>query len=147
MKDDRIQIKGNKDGVNVLMRVVYGLQCKKHFAETKWRPVYERSLLKEMTSFAGWNFLGASSGVLLGQGVNILMNLFFGVTVNAARNIASNVDNAVNMFVNNFTVALNPQITKSYAAENMEYMHELVCKGAKYSFFILYKTYKLERES
>lgn len=125
-------------GVNVLMRVVYGLYCKKHFAETKWRPVYERSLLKEMTSFAGWNFLGASSGVLLGQGVNILMNLFFGVTVNAARNIASNVENAVNMFVNNFTVALNPQITKSYAAENMEYMHELVCKGAKYSFFILY---------
>ena len=90
-----------------------------------------------MTSFAGWNFLGASSGVLLGQGVNMLMNVFFGVAVNAARGIAGQVDNAINMLVNNFTVALNPQITKSYASGDLKYMHDLVCKGAKYSFFIM----------
>lgn len=125
-------------GVNVLMRFVYGLYCKKHFQETKWHFVYSKSLLKEMMGFAGWNFLGASSGVLLGQGVNILMNLFFGVTVNAARNIAATVENSINMLVNNFTIALNPQITKSYASGDFYYMHDLVYKGAKYSYFILY---------
>lgn len=124
-------------GINILMRIIYGVYCKFHFQEAHWHFVKDKELMKKMTSFAGWNFLGASSGVLLGQGVNILMNIFFGVAVNAARSIASQVDNAVNMLVNNFTMALNPQITKSYAAGDMTYLHDLVCKGAKYSFFIM----------
>ena len=124
-------------GINILMRIIYGVYCKLHFQEAHWHFVKDKELMQKMTSFAGWNFLGASSGVLLGQGVNILMNIFFGVAVNAARSIASQVDNAVNMLVNNFTMALNPQITKSYAAGDMTYMHDLVCKGAKYSFFIM----------
>ena len=124
-------------GINVLMRIIYGVYCKIQFQEASWHFVNDKALRKEMAGFAGWNFLGASSGVLLGQGVNILMNLFFGVAVNAARGIASQVSNAVNMLVNNFSMALNPQITKSYAANNLAYMHDLVCKGAKYSFFIM----------
>ena len=124
-------------GINILMRIIYGVYCKFHFQEAHWHFVKDKELMQKMTSFAGWNFLGASSGVLLGQGVNILMNIFFGVAVNAARSIASQVDNAVNMLVSNFTMALNPQITKSYAAGDMTYMHDLVCKGAKYSFFIM----------
>ena len=124
-------------GINVLMQILYVVYCKNHFQESSWHFVKDKSLVKEMAGFAGWNFLGASSGVLLGQGVNILMNLFFGVAVNAARSIASQVDNAVNMLVNNFTMALNPQITKSYASGDLSYMHDLVCKGAKYSFFIM----------
>lgn len=123
--------------INVLMRIIYGVYCKIHFQEASWHLVKDKSLIKEMAGFAGWNFLGASSGVLLGQGVNILMNIFFGVAVNAARSIASQIDNAVNMLVNNFTMALNPQITKSYASGDLSYMHDLVCKGAKYSFFIM----------
>ena len=124
-------------GINVLMRIIYGIYCKIHFQEATWRFVKDKALVKEMAGFAGWNFLGASSGVLLSQGVNILMNIFFGVAVNAARSIASQIDNAVNMLVNNFTMAINPQITKSYASGDMTYMHDLVCKGAKYSFFIM----------
>lgn len=124
-------------GINVLMRIIYGIYCKIHFQEATWHFVKDKALVKEMAGFAGWNFLGASSGVLLSQGVNILMNIFFGVAVNAARSIASQVDNAVNMLVNNFTMALNPQITKSYASGDLSYMHDLVCKGAKYSFFIM----------
>lgn len=124
-------------GINVLMQIIYVVYCKIHFHETSWHFVKDKALVKEMAGFAGWNFLGASSGVLLSQGVNILMNIFFGVAVNAARSIASQVDNAVNMLVNNFTMALNPQITKSYASGDMTYMHDLVCKGAKYSFFIM----------
>ena len=124
-------------GINVIMQFIYAFYCRTHFPETRWRLVKDKVLLKEMTSFAGWNFLGASSGVLMGQGVNMLMNVFFGVAVNAARGIAGQVDNAINMLVNNFTVALNPQITKSYASGDLKYMHDLVCKGAKYSFFIM----------
>lgn len=124
-------------GINVLMQILYVVYCKNNFQEATWHFVKDKALVKEMAGFAGWNFLGASSGVLLSQGVNILMNIFFGVAVNAARSIASQVDNAVNMLVNNFTMALNPQITKSYASGDLSYMHDLVCKGAKYSFFIM----------
>lgn len=124
-------------GINVLMRIIYGIYCKIHFQEATWHFVKDKALVKEMAGFAGWNFLGASSGVLLGQGVNILMNIFFGVAVNAARSIASQIDNAIYLLVNNFTMALNPQITKSYASDDLSYMHSLVCKGAKYSFFIM----------
>ena len=124
-------------GINALMRIIYGVYCKKHFQEAKWRWVWDKPLMKEMTGFAGWNFLGASSGVLLGQGVGILVNIFFGVAVNAARGIAGQVDNAINMLVNNFTMALNPQITKSYASGDLSYMHDLVCKGSKYCFYIM----------
>ena len=124
-------------GINVLMRIIYGIYCKIHFQEASWHFVQDKALVREMAGFAGWNFLGASSGVLLGQGVNILINLFFGVAVNAARSIANQVYNAIYMLVNNFTMALNPQITKSYASGDMTYMHDLVCNGAKYSFFIM----------
>ena len=124
-------------GINVLMRIIYGVYCKKHFHEAVWHWVWDKPLMKEMTGFAGWNFLGASSGVLLGQGVNILVNLFFGVAVNAARGIAGQLANAINMLVNNFTMALNPQITKSYASGDLSYMHDLVCKGSKYCFYIM----------
>lgn len=91
--------------------------------------------IKKIFNFAGWNFLGAGSSLLMTQGVNILINMFFGVTLNAARGVANQVDNAVQQFVNNFTTAINPQITKSYASDNLEYMHKLVCIGSKYSFF------------
>lgn len=124
-------------GINVLMQIIYGVYCKIHFHEASWHFVKDKELVKEMAGFAGWNFLGASSGVLLGQGVNILMNLFFGVAVNAARSIANQIDSAIYLLVNNFTMALNPQITKSYASGDLTYMHDLVCKGAKYSFFIM----------
>ena len=125
-------------GINVLMRFIYAIYCKKHFVETKWRLTYDKSIMREMGGFAGWNFIGASSGVLLNQGVNILMNLFFGVAVNAAKTVASNVSSAIGMLVGNFTTALNPQITKSYAMGDLDYMHSIICRGAKFSYFIMF---------
>lgn len=67
----------------------------------------------------------------------MLMNVHFGVAVNAARGIATQVENAVLQFVNNFTTAINPQITKSYAAGDKERMFSLVCQGAKFSYFAM----------
>lgn len=125
-------------GINVLMRIIYGYYCGHHFKECRWRKIFDKFLLKDMFSFAGWNFIGAGTGILIGQGVNIVSNLFFGIAVNAARGIASNVDGVINQFVNNFTMALNPQITKSYAVAENDYMYDLVCKGAKYSYYLMF---------
>ena len=88
-----------------------------------------------MSGFSGWSFFNNTSFILNNQGVSMLMNVFFGVTVNAARGIAIQVESAVLQFVNNFTTALNPQITKSYANGDLDNMYKLVCRGAKFSFF------------
>jgi O-antigen/teichoic acid export membrane protein len=116
---------------------LYAWYCKRHFEECTYRFIYDHSLLKQMFSFAGWNFMGTGSYLLMTQGVNILMNVYFGVVVNAARGIATQVDHAVMAFVENFTTALNPQITKSYASDQREYMFTLMFKGAKLSYFLL----------
>lgn len=123
--------------VAVIMCFVYYYYCKHNFKECTYSLVYDKILLKEMMSFAGWNFIGSGSFILMTQGVNILINLFFGVTVNAARGIAAQVDGVVNQFVTNFMTALNPQIIKSYASKDKEYMLFLVCKGSKYSYFLM----------
>lgn len=123
--------------IAIIIRLVYGWYCNRHFAETHYEFIYDKSLIKEMTGFAGWNFFGNTAYMLNTQGVDMLINIFFGVTLNAAKGIASQVQNAVMQFVNNFTVAVNPQITKSYAAEDMEYMYKLVCRGARFSYFLL----------
>ncbi|MGI6243917.1 MAG: lipopolysaccharide biosynthesis protein [Prevotella sp.] len=121
----------------LLIRIIYGVYCRKQFEECSYRFIFDRSIFKEMLSFAGWNFLGSSAGILNTQGVNLLINVFFGVTVNAARGVAVQVDAAVKQFVSSFTTAVNPQITKSYAEGNYEYVYKLVCYSAKYSSFLL----------
>jgi O-antigen/teichoic acid export membrane protein len=121
----------------ILVRTVYVWYCKRHFEESSYHFVFDRDLLKQMFSFAGWNFIGASSAVLRDQGGNIIINLFYGPTVNAANAIAVRVNASVTSFVQNFMVALNPQITKSYASGDNEYMFKLLYKGAKFSYYIL----------
>lgn len=123
--------------VGALIRFIYGYYCKRHFEECTYHFVFDKPVLKEMTGFAGWNFLGNGAYMLNTQGVNILMNLYFGVAVNAARGIATQVDAALKQFVNNFTTAVNPQITKSYAQGDLDYMHKLVCRSAKFSAFLM----------
>lgn len=123
--------------IAVLIRLIYGVYCKKHFEECSFHFVIEKDLIKEMTGFAGWTLLGNAAYVFNTQGVNLLINMFFGVTLNAARGIATQVERAVMQFVNNFTTAINPQITKSYAEGNLDYMHTLICRGAKYSYFLM----------
>ena len=88
--------------------------------------------------FAGWNFIGASSAVLRDQGGNVVLNLFWGPTLNAARGIAQQVSNAVGGFVGNFMTALNPQITKSYASGDKEYLMKLLFRAARFSFYLLF---------
>ena len=123
--------------VSVLIRFVYGYYCKKHFSECKFSFHFDKDLLKRMFGFAGWNFIGASSAVLRDQGGNIIINLFGGPAVNAARGIAMQVNHAIVGFSNNFMTALNPQITKSYASGEQDYMMKLIFRGARFSFYML----------
>ena len=123
--------------VGAVIRFIYGNYCKRHFEECTYHFILDKPILKEMAGFAGWNFLGNGAYMLNTQGVNILMNLYFGVSVNAARGVATQVDAALKQFVNNFTTAVNPQITKSYAQGDLEYMHKLVCRSAKFSAFLM----------
>ena len=109
--------------VSILMCLIDYIYCRRNFVECAFRIIYDKSLLKKMLSFAGWSFLGNGAYLLNTQGVNILMNMFFGVAVNAARGVAGQVDGAVQSFVANFTTAMNPQIIKSYAAGDLNYMH------------------------
>lgn len=121
----------------IIIRIIYGIYCKKHFEECKYHILFDKSLIKEMSDFAGWNFLGTSAYLLNTQGVNILSNIFFGVTVNAARGIAGQAETGVRQFVGNFTTALNPQIIKSYAEKDYDTCFSIVRKGGKYSFFLM----------
>lgn len=123
--------------VSTITTLIYWVYCKRHFQECTYQRVHDKQLLKEMISFAGWGMVGDGAWILNTQGVNILINIFFGVTLNAARGIATTVDNIVQSFVRNFMTALNPQITKSYAAGDFQYMHRLIFMGSKYSYFMM----------
>ena len=123
--------------VALIIRFVYAYYCKRHFKECTYRFIYDKEVLREMAGFAGWNVIGSSAGVLKDQGVNIVINLFCGTTVNAARGIAVQVNNATQSFVRNFMTALNPQITKSYASSDSEYLMKLLYKGSRLSFYML----------
>ncbi len=120
------------------MRVIYARYCHRHFEESHWSFSFDKQYWKELGSFAGWNFIGSASLVLKTQGVNVLYNLFGGPVWNAARGIAITVNTAVTSFVGNFTTALNPQITKSYASQDYSYAIQMVNRGSKFSFFILF---------
>ena len=123
--------------VQLLVRLCYGRYCGRHFPESRYRHIWDRALFKEMTGFAGWSMFGNLSVVLYGQGLNMLLNVFFGPVVNAARAVAVQVQTAVQQFVGNFQMALNPQITKTYAAGAMDDMHRLMFRSARFSFYLL----------
>lgn len=124
-------------GVVCIMQAIYWNYCTRHFEECRISLHFDTQYLKAMGSFAGWNFIGCTAVLLKDQGVNVLLNLFMGPVVNAARGIAGTVNNVLASFSGNFMTALNPQITKSYAAGDYEYMFSLVERGSRFSYYIL----------
>ncbi|MBQ7042179.1 MAG: lipopolysaccharide biosynthesis protein [Muribaculaceae bacterium] len=123
--------------VNQTTTIINIVYCKRNFDESRGKITFDKEIFKKMVGFSGWSFYNNTTYILNNQGINMLINIFFGVAVNAARGIATQVENAVHQFVNNFTIAINPQITKSYASGDLESMHQLVCRGAKFSYFIM----------
>lgn len=120
------------------IKLVYRWYCKRHYEEVRYKNEIDKKLIGEMTGFAGWSFFGLFAGVSCSQGVNMVLNLFFGPVVNAARGVANQVQLAVKEFVGSFQSAINPQITKTYANAEIGRMHGLMFRSAKFSFFLLW---------
>lgn len=123
--------------IQILVQQVYRSYCKKHFEESVFCFLWDAKLFREILSFAGWNLWGCTAGALFTTGLNVLLNMFFGPTVNAARGIAVQVQSAISQFSQNFQMALNPQITKRFAAGEMEQMHTLIARSSKFTFIVL----------
>ena len=120
----------------ILMKFVYAVYCRYSFEECRFRFKIDKQLLKELGSFAGWNMLAQGAWILNTQGVELLVNSFFGVAMNAARGVAGQVNGAVGKFAGNFMAAVNPQITKTYAEGNLQAMHLLIFRATRLSMFL-----------
>lgn len=123
--------------ISLIDFILYRTYCKRKFNECRFHIQKDFRLFKEMLSFAGWSFVGNLGISSKDYGVNVVLNLFCGTAVNAARGVAYQVTNAINGFVSNFQTAVTPQITKRYAGGEIESMSNLVFSSAKYSFFLL----------
>lgn len=122
--------------IGFIMRTIYGVYCTRKFEECHYEFKFDKLLFKDISGFAWWSFLGNTAYTFNTQGVSILMNLFFGVVLNAAKGIAMQVESAIMTFINSFTTAFNPQIIKSYAEDDKKYMFTLMCRGSKFSYFL-----------
>lgn len=123
--------------VAFVTRMVYAIYCKKNFEECTVIWKFDKSIFLEMFGFAGWNFIGTISGLLRNQGINILFNVYNGPIVNAARGLAVQIDNAILKFSQSFYTAVQPQITKSYAVNNIGESHNLVLWSSRLAFYLL----------
>lgn len=123
--------------VTASIRLCYTIYCKRHFEECTYHFIFDKPLFREIFSFAGWSFIGNLGFSFKNQLSNIILNLFFGPSVNAARGVAIQVSAHVKTFANSFTIALNPQITKQYAAGNVEASRQLVYAGSRYTFYLM----------
>lgn len=123
--------------VQIIDLCIYFFYCKKHFEEGKFLMHLNIRKLKEMSGFAGWSLIGNLAWIGYTQGLNLLLNVFFGTVVNAARGIAVQVQNAVANFVKSFQSAINPQITKAYAQDDTIRLHELIYTSSKFAYYLV----------
>lgn len=136
--DKLITYSGLMFSVSLIIRLIYGSYCKKHFEECKDVKIKpDIKIIKQMMSFSMWTIIGALASIGHGQGISIVMNFFFGVVINAAFGIANQVNQVVSNFVNNFMTALNPQIVKTYSANQLQEMHKLIARGCRMGFFLV----------
>lgn len=128
---------------NLVTQYIYVWYCRKNFEECSIKSLtYDKQLANSMFSFSLWTIVGNLSFIAHTQGIGIIINLFFGVTVNAAQGVANQVNGIVKQFVSNFLLAFNPQVVKTYAAGEINEMHNLVLRGSKtalllVSFFVV----------
>lgn len=117
---------------------MWGIYCHVAYKQCRYTPVWDKGLFQQMLSFAGWQTLGTATWMIRTQGINLVMNVFFGPVANAARGIAVQVNSAVTQFVSNFQLASNPQITKFYAAGQNDEMRVLIMRSSRFSFLLIF---------
>lgn len=123
--------------VQVIVLSIYRIYCHRHYDESHWQLCRNKAQYKEIFSFSGWDVIGSLCVLSQGEGVNILLNIFFGPVVNAARAICYQVQGAFTQLTDNFMTAVNPQIVKSFAAKEYDDMLQLIKDTSKYAFFLL----------
>ena len=124
--------------VSLLIRILNQTYTIRTFKKVHFIRCKDRQTLKDMFGYAGWSLVGSLAVILFDQGVNVLLNIFFGPVVNAARGVSMQIKTAVVNFSNNFQQALSPQINKSYASENLLYMHTLIFAASKYTYYVMF---------
>lgn len=123
--------------LSATLQVYYRYYCVSHFLETRLTIVKEKSVYNRMLSFSLWDMGGALGSVANSQGMNFLLNIFFGLVVNTARGLAVQVESAILQFSNNFMTAVRPQIVKCYAKKEYNRYFELIFESSKYSYFLM----------
>lgn len=124
--------------INALVSLYYIFYCTHFYPECRFRFCWDTQKFKEIFSFAGWNMIGSLASVCKSQGLTILLNMFFGNALVAARAMAYKVYTTIQQFADNFFVAMKPQLLKSYSAGDKEGMFNLVYQGSKFSFYLLF---------
>ena len=124
-------------GEKLMIRMVYNIYCIRHFEECKYQWLFRKDVFQKMASFAGWSMFGSLAFVCYTQGTDMLLNVFFGPIVNAARAVAVQVQGAVAQLADSFRLAINPQITKTYASNQLNEMHLLIFRGTRFTFCLL----------
>ena len=124
--------------INVLVRVVYQIYCRISFVECKKvHFALDRSVGRQLLAYLSWNIVGAAAGLLRNQGLNVVLNLFFGPALNAAHSIAQQVHGTLNQFINNLYLATRPRLAKCFASNEIEEMWNLTRISGKLAFFLL----------
>lgn len=124
--------------VAIIIDLCYYVYCIKNFDICSYVSCKDVSLYKQLLSFSGWSLLGSMANIGANQGLSLMLNVFWGVTVNAAYAIATQVNGAVSSFVSSFQTAFNPQIVKAYAVNDMKYFLKLIMTTSKYSYLLLF---------
>lgn len=123
--------------VQLIVASIYVRYCRTHFTESKFRFEWNSEKIRTIFSYAGWVMTGSFAFICCTQGLNIILNLFFGPAVNAARALANQLQGAINQFTTNFQTAVKPQITKTYAGGDLLRMHSLVLASTKFGAFLM----------
>lgn len=121
----------------IIVRLIYTIYCKRSFEESHYHFSWDQRRMKEIFAYAGWIFNGNLAFLGYTQGMNVLLNMYFGPVVNAARGVSQQVQTAIYSFTSNFQTAVNPQIIKSYASTELTRMHQLVLMSSRLGFYLM----------
>lgn len=124
--------------LSILNFLFYFIYSKNKFKELHYQRIYSKSMFKEMISFSGWNLCGTFACMAREQGLNMVLNLFFGPVINAARGVAYQVSGALQGFVSNLSLAAKPQMVQSFAVGDSSRTMKLMYTMSKLSFIFLY---------
>ena len=123
--------------VAIVIDIAYWYYCQRFLLANKFYLKTNKKLFVELTSFSVWNLFGGLADIGYKQGTNIILNLFWGVSINAVLGITNQIRNALVPFIGNLQLAVNPQMVKSYALGDYEYFKILVYRISKYSYFLM----------